>query len=264
MAKYRPYLTKSEISLIDKLKKIRIEKKITQEELAVKAGVTRISLAELEKYYKKPKKQYIYKIGAALEYPETKLDIFFESAKLDKIIMGERITPIPVSRSIVKVQEEFSKLSLNDCVFMPYNLIGAFLPYQNNAYAYLMPDDSMRPLIKKKDILIIKFSDVDFKELIEIGDYLTLALVNSKSGEEIIRNYRYNFVKDVSSDRITLEEPDVYLISPNREYDSIGIYFNKNQNWKIKGLVVSVISETLLVDPDLANGKDILKLFDLD
>lgn len=260
MAKYKPYLTKSEISLIDKLKKTRIEKNITQEELAIKAGVTRVSLAELEKYYKKPKKQYIYKIGAALGYPEAKLEIFFESAKLDKIIMETRITPIPVSKSIIKIQEEFLRLDMNDCAFLPYHLITGFLPYQNNIYAYLMPDDSMHPVIKKGDILIIKFSNVDFKDLIEKGDHLTLALINSKSGKEIIRNYRYNFIKDVSSDRLTLEEPDVFLNPLNKEYDSAGIYFGKKNDWKIKGLVISVISENLLFNPA---DENIFKIFDL-
>ncbi len=261
MAKYKPYLTKSEIALIEKLKKIRLENKITQEELAKKAGVTRVSLAELEKHYKKPKKQYILKIAAALDYPIAKVDTFFESAKFDKFIFEQRTTPVLLSNDIIKNQEEFGRLTLESCVFLPYKLIDFILPFQSNSfYAYIMPDDSMRPEIKKNDILIIKYKEIDFKNLTEKADYLTLALVNSKSGKEIIRRYRYNFLKDISSDRITLDEPDAHLLTPNEEYDSIGIYFNKNLNWKIKGIVAFVICEKLFIDPI---SEDTFNLFDL-
>ncbi|MCL4496532.1 MAG: helix-turn-helix domain-containing protein [Deltaproteobacteria bacterium] len=264
MAKYKPLLTKSEISFIDRLRKIRIEKHITQEELAKKAGVPRVFIAELEKYYKKPKKQYVSKIAAALEYPADKLDYFFKSAKFDKFIFEERTAPIPLSRDIIKTREEFERLSLESYIFLPYKLID-FISYQlqGNFYAYIMPDESMQPLIKKNDIVLIKFIDIDFKDLDERINNITAAAVNMKTGQEIIRNYNSHVLdKFIDSGRIHENMPDISLNPVNPEFISISfaIKNNKPRTWKIKGLVVAVISEKILIDD--TDGV-ILKTFDM-
>ena len=264
MAKFKPFLTKNEISLIDELKNLRIKKKISQTNLAEKAGVSRVSIADLENHYKKPREQFISKIAAALEYPGSKLEVFLENTGLNKIIFQEKILPIPLSNHIINSKKELDKLNLSSSIFLPYHLIEYISSFQSKFYAYIMPDEAMSPVIKKNDVVLIKHSNISFKDMEykEITDPLFIAAVNAKTGQEVIRRYNENFLKYFSDVPKGIEE--ITLLKPeNPEYKIIPIKDISKTDWKIKGLIIAVISERIFVDPHKEQTEEIKKIFDL-
>ncbi len=248
MAKYKPYLIKSEILLIEKLKKIRIEKNLSQAKLAEKVGASRASIAELENFYKKPKKKTIAKIAAGLDYPIDDLEQAIKIIKFDRMIFEERITPVPISKNIIRNNKELNQLSLESNIFIPYRLIDyVYNILQENIYAYIMPDDSMFPTIKKNDIALIKFFEQGFPKLNDSVSGVILACFNEKKSVGVIREYR-------------TYDNAVFFNPVNHEFNSILIKNIKHNSWKIKGIIVAVISERLLID---MFDKNILKTFDL-
>lgn len=166
--KKKPKLNIFEIKLIEKLKNLRIKQLLTQEQLAEKVGLSRVSIAELETFRKKPNTKIIEKISRALDFPdyvkELKNIVEEQNRKFEEDtsnFIENRFNPIPLSKKIIINDKELAELNKKaetsgPFVFVPGRLASVISKIKG-IYAYKMNDTSMEPAIKKGDFLIIKY-----------------------------------------------------------------------------------------------------------
>ncbi|MCL6119971.1 MAG: helix-turn-helix domain-containing protein [Deltaproteobacteria bacterium] len=199
MHKKKPRLNIFEVKLIEKLKNLRIEQNLTQAELAKKAGLSRVSVTELETFRKKPTSKIIEKISNALDFPDyvkelkkivEKQNEEFEEKSSN--LIENRFNPIPLSDKLISDKEDLLKLKKNtegQFVFVPGKM-AVVISKINGIYAYKMHDPSMEPTIKEGDFLIIKY----LKQTL-MPDDLLASMYFADSSIVVISNGKESFVR---------------------------------------------------------------------
>jgi transcriptional regulator with XRE-family HTH domain len=199
LRKKKPRLNVFEVKLIEKLKNLRIEQNLTQEELAKRAGLSRVSITELETFRKKPTSKIIEKISKTLDFPdyvkELKKIVEKQNEEFEEKtsnLIENRFNPVPLSDKLITDKEELLKLNENTkgpFVFVPGRM-AVVISKINGIYAYKMPDPSMEPTIKEGDFLIIKY----LKQTL-MPDDLLASMYFGDSSIVVISNGKQNFIR---------------------------------------------------------------------
>lgn len=154
-------ITELEKEFIKSMKTIRIAKNLSQDELAKKAGVSRLSIILLENQQRKPSEKLINKLVNTLsnEYlNKLAKNIISESQNNNEIdYSGYEFKPVPISDKIITSKEDINNIGNKTAtVFIP-GQIASRISLLKDVYAYKMPDNSMSPEFKKGDFVIIKY-----------------------------------------------------------------------------------------------------------
>ena len=155
--------------IIDYIKQARIAKGLTQTKLAKVAGISLSVIGTSESYRQKYSNFAIKKLLKALdlEPPEEKgftekissgkIDLFPYSPPADKIklLISDKFIDNPEDITILQFKNKGSILV--DKRGLSKDLLNDFNKYNQNYYAVIINDDSIIPVARKGDYLIIKF-----------------------------------------------------------------------------------------------------------
>lgn len=218
-----PVFSATEIKVVKKLKELRIKQDLMQSDIAKKAGLSQGAVALMESFKRSVRKETLDKYAAAVG---TSLEALFEefNEEPDRVL-----NELKVSDKILKTVKEFGQISPDaQTIYIPTRF-ETIRRKQNPVYAFLMPNDSMYPEIKKGDYLII--------EIIEINKYTDYF---KKRG---VKKPVLAIIKDDKELIRFLEKGETLspkFSSPNPEIPSINEK-NPLQNWEIKGMVLMTI-----------------------
>lgn len=234
--KKKPELTNQEINLILKIKKERINKEITQKELANRTGLTQGFIAQFENLMIKPANETVQKISTALNYRNLKKD--YRQPDL------ENFDYIYIAKKLIANKEEYEKLKSHN---YGKKIIDRMLIDKDRlTYGYIMPDDSMLPEIKKNDIVIIEYTNIDFSDL---GAGVIIIL---KDKEDVymgtIKSIMPVSINKETGELIEGRSDEIWAIFINlMEKEKIVTKFLKNNDdVKVVGIVVAIISEKVM------------------
>ncbi len=251
-------LSHRQIDIIKNIREKRKELGITQKELGEKVKLSQSYIATIENFEQFPSDESLKKILEILN---------IKYLGLPKIT-SRNIDKIPLSDNLI-----FNK---NDAIILNNNMKNTVIlskriktTITNNDtpdklyYAYYLKDDSLYPEIKKDDLVIVEFQEVDVYEkydnLKSVNSYVVA--VNDTETELVIRR--------LTSPKFKVNYSEVYplvLHSINPDYYSYELYkgggYSKfkidintkkpydiqadNDKWHIKGLVLFAIEEKAL------------------
>lgn len=260
--KYKAQLTQKEIFAIDLIKRSRKNKGISQYQLADKVNISQSLIAQIENGWKKPDEEILNKIFKVLDINLGDLSNLTEDKSLMPIIK--------LTEYLITDKAELSKLSNSNSLFITPKILKKIQENPDiieNIYGYIMPDNSMSPEIKKEDIIIIQYLNIDLYKTPDDGIYLDntiLAFIDNKS-KEYIRKFNINveYFFD-SADGENIDTKKVYTLNPlNPKLFAYDIYndktyieferdpytgskiniLNKKGEFKVIGKVIAAISE---------------------
>ena len=172
--KYKAQLTQKEIFAIDLIKRSRKNKGISQYQLADKVNISQSLIAQIENGWKKPDEEILNKIFKVLDINLGDLSNLTEDKSLMPIIK--------LTEYLITDKAELSKLSDSNSLFITPKILKKIQENPDiieNIYGYIMPDNSMSPEIKKGDIIIIQYLNIDLYKTPDDG-------INKKFGRNSV------------------------------------------------------------------------------
>ncbi|MCL4546148.1 MAG: helix-turn-helix transcriptional regulator [Deltaproteobacteria bacterium] len=244
-------LNSRQIDIIKNIRQKRKELGITQKSLAEKTKLSQSYIATIENFEQFPSDESLKKILETLNIS------YFElpqrvSRNIDRIPLSDKL--ILDNNEVIVLNNNMKKtVPISDNIKDFINNIGA---YNALYYAYYVQDDSLDPIIKKGNLVIIEYREIEISK--EYNEFKCankfVVATNDSRTEVIIRKLSdtnpfvlYSINPDYYS--YDLKIPDGYWkfkINPeNKRLYDISKY--DNEKWYIKGILLFAIEEKSLL-----------------
>ncbi|MCL4533346.1 MAG: helix-turn-helix transcriptional regulator [Deltaproteobacteria bacterium] len=247
----RGLLNSYQIAAVTVIRNSRIKKKITQLELAKSVGISQSYMASIENYLLFPAEQTLDKLFQVLEIKN------IDNIKPKK----SRIDKLPLSNTLIHDKIEAELLNRNPKKFFCLSdnvskFINKFPDYLY--YSYIFNDDSLYPLIKKDNIIIIQYLGL---ELNKIGHSLLndslIICYNENKNEFVISRLNLNsevpaifFIQPVNPDDYYYEIKESSYSRFKIDPETKKIYDLKKDKgqWIIAGIIIFIVDEKQVGD----------------
>ena len=244
-------LNSIQIDIIKNIRQKRKELGITQKSLAEKTKLSQSYIATIENFEQFPSDESLKNILATLDIKYLELPKR-ENRNIDRIPLADNL--ILDSNEVIVLNNNMKKaVPLSDRV---KDFINDFGAHDALYYAYYIQDDSLYPIVKKGNLAIIEFKEIEISKKYNEFRYANKFVVatNDSRTEVIVRKLSdtnpfvlYSINPDYYS--YELKIPDGYWkfkINPEnkRQYD-ISIY--NDEKWHIKGILLFAIEEKNLL-----------------
>ncbi|MHB1546565.1 MAG: helix-turn-helix domain-containing protein [bacterium] len=253
-------LSTYQIGVIKNIRKTRKELGITQKSLAGKVGLSQSYIAAIENFEQFPSDESLKKMLAILNINYLEIPKI-ESRNIDKIPLSDNL--ILDKRDAILLNNNMKKtIPLSDNIKIIIN--------DNDTpdklyYGYYIEDDSLNPEIKKNDLVIIEFMEIDVND-----KYNNLKSLNTTYFVAVNESGTEAVIRKLATPKFKVNYTEAYplvLRSVSPDYYSYELYAsggytkfkidinNKNpydiqkydrEKWYIKGTLLFAIEEKTL------------------
>ncbi|MHB8232089.1 MAG: helix-turn-helix domain-containing protein [bacterium] len=231
----KPELNFSEVELIKKIINTRKAFGLSQADLAKRAGVSKGYISQFEVFYYKPTDQIIKKISKGLNYQAIVDDFIKIKENLINNIDDDFITTVPLVKKLVSDIKNIKQIGL----FPIPIYLSQFLNKMSDIYAFKVDNNLLSPEINKNDLIIVKYLD-KLPKLNQNNDIFLI--IDNKIEIMIAKVNRLTFLFEFLSD-----DDEIIQIEKNSLIErELSIIDLKKQDWRIKGIVIAVISQKLM------------------
>jgi transcriptional regulator with XRE-family HTH domain len=244
-------LSGRQIDIIKNIRQKRKELGITQKSLAEKTKLSQSYIATIENFEQFPSDESLKKILEILNIS------YLELPKR----VSRNIERIPLSDKLILDSSEVIILNNNMKKTVPLldhikDVINDFGPQGALYYAYYINDDSLYPVVKKNDLAIIEFKEIEISRKYDEFKYANrfVVAVNDSETELVIRKLSdtYPFVlHSINPDYYSYElhasggYSRFKIDADNkRPYD---IFKYNSEKWRIKGILLYAVEEKSLL-----------------